>query len=75
MSASRLIGILLVVVGVIGLVFTGITFTRSEEVLEVGPLEVTAKEKERIPIPPVVAGIALVGGTVLIMKGRRRKYG
>ena len=67
-----LIGAILIVIGLIGLIWGGISFTREEKVLDVGPIEATAERRETIPIGPVVGGIALVGGIVLIATGRRR---
>ena len=69
----RWIGILLVVLGVIGLAYTGITYTKRDEVLDAGPVQVAVRTRERIPIPPVVGAIALVGGVVLILKSPRRR--
>ncbi|MGH7561364.1 MAG: DUF3185 domain-containing protein [Gemmatimonadales bacterium] len=67
----RPVGIVLIVLGVIALIYGGITYTRKEEVLDVGPLEVRAETRERIPLPPILGAIALVGGIVLLASGRR----
>ena len=65
--------VLLVVLGVIGLLYAGITYTKRDEVLDAGPVQVEVRTRERIPIPPVVGAIALVGGVVLILKSPRRR--
>lgn len=67
-----LIGAVLIVIGLIGLIWGGFSFTREETVLDVGPIEATAEQRETIPIGPVVGGIALVGGIVLVATGRRK---
>ncbi len=67
----RPVGIVLIVLGVIALIYGGITYTRKEEVLDVGPLAVRAETRERIPLPPILGAIALVGGIVLLASGRR----
>lgn len=72
MKPSMLIGILLIVLGVVGLALGGFSFTQKEKVLDVGPIEATAEDKETVPIPPLLAGIALVGGVVLVAAGARR---
>ena len=66
------IGAILIVIGLIGLVWGGISYTREETVLDVGPIEATAETRETIPVGPVVGGIALVGGIVLVATGRKR---
>lgn len=68
----RTVGILLIVLGVVALVWGGITYTKREEVVDLGPIEVQAEEKERIPLPPVLGAIALVGGIVLVAAGGRK---
>ena len=67
------IGILLVVVGALALAYQGINYTHQEKVLDIGPIHATAEKHERIPLPPVIGGLALVGGVVLLVVGARRK--
>ena len=72
MKPGTIIGILLIVVGVVGFALGGFSFTRREKVLDVGPIEATAEDKETVPIPPILAGLALVGGVVLVVASARR---
>ena len=72
MKVASLVGILLIVVGIIGLAYGGITYTRKEKVVDIGPIQATAEKHERIPLPPVVGGIALAAGVVLLLAGNRR---
>lgn len=67
----KTIGIVLVVLGIIGLVYGGISWTQRETVVDLGPLEVTADQRESVPIPPIAGGVALALGTVLLLTGRR----
>jgi hypothetical protein len=62
----------LIIVGVLGLAYGGITYTKREKVLDLGPVEATAETKETVPLPPIVGAIALAGGIVLVLTGRRR---
>jgi uncharacterized membrane protein len=73
MNASTIVGIVLVIIGVVALAYGGITYTRDETVLDVGPIEAQAETQERIPLPPVLGGLALVGGIVLIVVGARKR--
>ena len=72
MKMASLVGILLIVLGVIGLAVGGINYTRREKVIDIGPIEATAEKHERIPLPPVVGGLALAAGVVLLIAGNRR---
>ena len=69
---KNIIGVLLIVIGLIGLIWGGISYTREEKVLDLGPIEATAQRRETIPVTPVVGGLALVGGIVLLVAGRKR---
>jgi hypothetical protein len=72
MKPGTIIGIILIVLGVAGFALGGFSFTRKEKVLDVGPVEATADDKETVAIPPVIAGIALVSGVVLVVAGARK---
>jgi len=69
----KLAGIVLVVLGALALAYQGIRYTTREKLIDLGPLKVTASEKKTIPLPPIVGGIALVGGIVLILADRKKK--
>lgn len=73
MSVRRIIGIVLIVIGVAGLLYGGITYPRERTVLKVGPLEAREKTHETIPFPPIAGGVALVVGILLVVvPGGRR---
>ena len=73
MKASVIVGIVLIVLGVFALAYGGFSFTREEEVLDLGPIEATAETRETVPLPPILGGAAIVGGVVLIVMGSRRR--
>lgn len=68
----RIVGIILIVLGIVALVFQGISYTKREKVIDIGPIHATAEEKKTIPLPPVLGGIALVGGIVLLVASRKK---
>jgi hypothetical protein len=72
MDGMKVIGFVLVVVGVLALVFGGISYNRQRTVLDVGPFKATATEQKNIPLSPIVGGIALVGGIILLVVPRKR---
>ena len=69
----RITGIILIVLGVIALAYGGISYTKEEKVLDIGPFEATAKTRETIPLPPLLGGLALAGGVVLMIAGSRKR--
>jgi hypothetical protein len=72
MNVITAVGMGLIVIGLVALIYQGITYTTREQVLEVGPVEVTAERRKTIPLPPVLGGLALAGGVVLVVVGTRR---
>ena len=72
MKAATIVGIVLVVIGIVGLLYGGISFTRREKVLDIGPIEATAERRKTIPLPPLIGGLFVAGGIVLIVVGARR---
>ena len=69
----KLLAIVLIVLGVIGLVAGGISWTQREKVVDLGPVEVTRENRESIPLPPVIGGLLLVAGVVLLVADGRQR--
>lgn len=61
----------MIVLGVVSLAYQGITYTTHKKVLDIGPLEATTEQHKTIPLPPILGGVALVGGVVLLLARRR----
>lgn len=61
----------LIVVGLIGLIYGGVSWTHREKVVDVGSLEVTHDKHEWQPISPIVGGVALAAGVALLLKKGR----
>jgi uncharacterized membrane protein len=72
MKTATLVGLLLILLGIMSLAYQGITYTREKKIIDVGPIHATKETKERIPLPPILGGIALVGGVALVVAGARR---
>ena len=64
-----IVGVILIVLGVLALAYQGITYTKREKILDVGPLQATADREKTIPVPPLVGGLSLVGGIALVIIG------
>ena len=73
MKVGTLVGLLLIVAGVIGLVWGGITYTKNRETVGIGPISVTATEKETLPIGPIAGGILLLAGVALVIGTKRAR--
>ena len=66
------IGILLIVIGLIGVIWGGVTYVKDRDTAHLGPIHVTTETKERVPIPPMAGVAALVVGGLLVVLSTRR---
>ena len=72
MKTFTLIGIILIVLGGLAFAYQGVTYVTREKVVDLGPIEVTTERTRNLPLPPIVGGIALVGGIVLVFIGGKK---
>jgi hypothetical protein len=66
-KTRQIAGILLIVVGLVSLLWGGISWTEEKTVLDLGPIQATTRERETIPMPPIIGGLLLAGGVVLLL--------
>jgi hypothetical protein len=71
MGGRTTLGIALVVIGLFALAYQGLTYTTRKKVLDIGPIQATKEEHHTIPLPPILGALALVGGIVVVVSGRR----
>lgn len=69
----RVIGLVLVGLGIVSLLYSGFSYTKNKRAVDLGPLQVDVKEKKRVEIPPLAGGFMLVAGAVILVAGGRRK--
>ena len=69
----RILGIVLIVLGLLGLLYGGFSYTRRRDTVQVGPLSASVVQRESVPIPPILGGIALVAGVALLLVGGRKR--
>jgi len=72
MKPMVIVGIVLIVLGVVGLIFGGISYTTREKVVDIGGLHVTAETRKTVPIPLVVGGLVLAGGVAVVVVASRK---
>ena len=72
MKTTSLVAIVLIVLGVVALLYQGITYTKRETVLDLGPIHATADHQKTIPLSPIIGIAAVAGGVVLLLSGSRK---
>lgn len=71
MKPTGIVGILLIAIGIIALAYGGFSYTKREKVIDAGPIQVSADHQKSVPFPPILGGLCLVGGIVLLVAGSR----
>lgn len=73
MKPITLAGILMIVLGGLALAYQGFTYTHQEKVLDLGPIHATREDHEWVSVPPVLGGLALIGGIGLLVVGGKKR--
>jgi len=71
MNVRNVIALVLIVIGILALAYQGFSYTTRKRVLDVGPIQATREEHHTVPLPPVLGAMALVGGIIVLLTGRR----
>jgi len=69
---NKIIGVVLIVVGIIMLVWTGFTYTKKEKIIDAGPVQISADRQKTVNWPPYLGGILLVGGIVIVATAKTK---
>jgi len=67
-----LVGIALILLGIVAFAYQGINYTSREKVIDIGPLQASVDTKKTIPLPPILGGLVLAGGIVLVVVGAKK---
>lgn len=69
----KVVGVILIVLGLLGFIFGGVSFQQDEKVADLGPLEISREETRTIPITPIASGAAVLAGIALVVADTRRR--
>ena len=70
-SITNILGIILIIGGILALAYQGFTYTKQEKIAQIGDLKITADTEKRVYFPPVLGGLSIVAGVVLVIISRR----
>lgn len=73
MKAPTVIGVILIILGIVGFVAGGVSFTHEKKDVDLGPIQISHEKKETLPISPILSTIALIGGVGLVVVGVKSK--
>jgi uncharacterized membrane protein YidH (DUF202 family) len=67
----KALGVVLIVLGVLALAYGGFTYTHEKKVVDLGPIQASKKETSTVPLPPILGMVAILGGCVLLVTGKK----
>ncbi len=71
MKSKTVFALILITIGVVALVYQGISWTTREKAVDLGPIQVTAEKSHSIPLPPIIGGVALGVGLLMLVSSRK----
>jgi uncharacterized membrane protein len=71
-KSITLVGIALILLGIVAFAYQGISYTSREKIIDVGPLQASVDTKKTIPLSPLLGGLVLIGGIVLVVVGTKK---
>ena len=69
----KIMGSILIFVGILMLLFGNVSFTREKKVIDIGPVEINKKEKKTIAWPNYAGGLAVLAGVVILVAGYKKR--
>jgi hypothetical protein len=66
------IGIVLISIGIIMMIITGFTYVTKENVVDIGPVEINREQDHPVQWSPILGGILLIAGVVLVVSGKKK---
>ncbi len=68
--ARNVVAVLLIVVGLLGLLYGGFTYTREKKVVDIGSVQITRQEHQRVPVSPIIGVVVPISGVWLLVSGK-----
>ena len=72
MKPISIVGVILIALGVLALIYQGITYTKRDTIVDLGPIHATAEHQKTVPVSPIVGIVAVAAGAALLMAGARK---
>jgi uncharacterized membrane protein len=70
---NKTIALVMIVLGVVMLIWTGFTYTKKEKLIDAGPIQISADREKSVNWPPYIGGVVLIAGVVILLTSKRSK--
>jgi hypothetical protein len=70
-AVNKILGMILIGLGLFGLAWGGFTYTTREKIVDIGPIHATREKTHNVPLPPIAGAVALIGGIALLVVGKK----
>ncbi len=64
-------GIILIIIGIVMMVYTGFNYYTTEKVVDLGPIQINKEKNHPVQWSPIIGGLLLVGGILLVVTDKR----
>jgi drug/metabolite transporter (DMT)-like permease len=69
---NKILGIILIALGLFGIAWGGFTYTTRQKVVDIGPIQASRDVTHHVPLPPIAGAVALVAGVVLLVASGKK---
>lgn len=71
---SKTLGIILIVIGLLMMIYTGFNYVTKEKLVDIGPVEISKEENNPVRWSPIIGVILLAGGVIIILTGKNKRF-
>lgn len=69
---GKTLGIILIILGIVLLIWTGFTYTKKEKLIDAGPIQISADREKSVNWPPYAGGVVLIAGVILFVSSKKK---
>jgi len=68
---NKILGMIMIGLGLAGLAWGGFTYTTTQKVLDVGPIHATRDQTHNVTMPPIAGTVLLIGGVIVLIASKK----
>lgn len=68
---TKTAGIILIIIGIIMMIYTGFSYVTTEKVVDIGPIQVNQQKSHPVKWSPIIGAVLIAGGIVLVVRNKK----